>query len=958
MMVPGGSRENKTQASKATLLDAVGVAALAAALAAAGPLAPAAAQDGQVREAWKDAPLVLAQEGAQTPPRQQRFDISSQPLASALTSFGRQSGLQISVDGALVRDLDTAGISGTMTPRQALAQLLAGTGLTFRFTAPDTVMLLGARTADGDGPIRTGPVMVQARADADPSDQPFATPGSSAYISRERIERIQPSSPGDIFKEVPGVLSGASHDGTSINVNIRSAQGLNRVRTMVEGTQQESSGYQGYAGADQRTYIDPELIGGVEITKGPGGGPYGTGTTAGAVNIRLLDADDLIRPGRDFGIRVRGGLGGSAVAPRFLAPEDSFNNNRDADTGLLRDSNDILNEDNWFYSLAGAFRTDRFDLTAAYTRRKEGNYFAGQNGPETFLAFREGDQVSEPDDFRFSPLDPGEEVPNTSEDTESVLLKGTLHLGGGHALEAGYTRYDSRFGQVFPSSINLWAPQQFDLNEVESNRYWLRYKWESENDLIDLQANVWRTTADEQGEIRQGPQENEAWGAELWNTSFVETPLGGLTLTYGGEYTTSKAVVAAQTLINNTVCVSGQGCSNVTQTFSPSVDSSREVFGGYVNAVLTPTDWLTLNAGIRYDGFNAKGIGPTELCTVDFGILARARAARDELVREPEERLRAFENQVLADYLAGAITLEEAIFLANFSPEVTALRQALDEAFAAGDTLVEEARLSLDGFCGTTFVDYENKDDRFSPRVGIAVEPINGVQLFVQYSQGFRALSLVEMGQTFNSPVIINPDLEAEVVKTWEVGVNVLRDGLLFEGDAFRAKLVYFNNDYDNFIARSGQVGSRFFFENVPGVTVSGYEVSLFYDARRVFADLNINVFDKPLDIPTQASIEQPEYAGTLTVGTRWLDENLVLGGRLNFFGEPNLDKPLEVGVVSNYWAANEIVDLFGSYAFNDNVALGFSVENLTNRFYTAPLFVSRIPAPGRTARVHVAVAF
>ena len=141
-------------------------------------------------------------------------------------------------------------------------------------------------------------------------------------------------------------------------------------------------------------------------------------------------------------------------------------------------------------------------------------------------------------------------------------------------------------------------------------------------------------------------------------------------------------------------------------------------------------------------------------------------------------------------------------------------------------------------------------------------------------------------------------------------------------------------------------------------MTISGFEASLSYDARRVFADVTLNVFDEPLDVPTQASIDQPEYAGTATLGTRWFDETLVLGARVNFFGEPNLDKPLEVGVTSNYWAANEIVDLFGSYAFNDNVSLGFSVENLTNRFYTAPLFVSRIPAPGRTARVHVAVAF
>ena len=192
--------------------------------------------------------------------------------------------------------------------------------------------------------------------------------------------------------------------------------------------------------------------------------------------------------------------------------------------------------------------------------------------------------------------------------------------------------------------------------------------------------------------------------------------------------------------------------------------------------------------------------------------------------------------------------------------------------------------------------------------------------------------------------------------------MNVLRDGLFFTDDAFRAKLVYFNNDYDNYITRSGVreqrgVGTFFFFENVPDLTVSGYEVSLSYATAGVFSDLDFSTFDEPFDLPSQARIDQPEYTGTLTVGTRWFDDSLVLGGRLNVFGEPNLDGPLGPNELL-YWSAQEIVDIFSSYAINDDITLGFSVENVAERFYTAPLYVSRIPGPGRTGRVNLTVQF
>jgi iron complex outermembrane receptor protein len=70
------------------------------------------------------------------------FNIPAQPLAQALTQFGRQSGLQVAVDAAAVAGKSSGGVSGTMSAQSALQQLLAGTGVTYRFTSPSAVSVV------------------------------------------------------------------------------------------------------------------------------------------------------------------------------------------------------------------------------------------------------------------------------------------------------------------------------------------------------------------------------------------------------------------------------------------------------------------------------------------------------------------------------------------------------------------------------------------------------------------------------------------------------------------------------------------------------------------------------------------------------------------------------------------------------------------------------------------------
>ncbi len=109
-------------------------------------------------------PDARAQEDAQAAPSEQMrsFDIPAQPLSSAITAFAHQSGLQVSANAEFVRGVSTPGVSGTLPPSRALAALLTGTGLSFRFTDSTTVTLERLGTGGSTGAVQLDPVRVQA----------------------------------------------------------------------------------------------------------------------------------------------------------------------------------------------------------------------------------------------------------------------------------------------------------------------------------------------------------------------------------------------------------------------------------------------------------------------------------------------------------------------------------------------------------------------------------------------------------------------------------------------------------------------------------------------------------------------------------------------------------------------------------------------------------------------------
>ncbi|MBR6877146.1 MAG: TonB-dependent receptor, partial [Neisseriaceae bacterium] len=79
-----------------------------------------------------------------------------------------------------------------------------------------------------------------------------------------------------------------------------------------------------------------------------------------------------------------------------------------------------------------------------------------------------------------------------------------------------------------------------------------------------------------------------------------------------------------------------------------------------------------------------------------------------------------------------------------------------------------------------------------------------------------------------------------------------------------------------------------------------------------------------------------------LDLGTRWLNNKLTIGMRLNYTGKDNLaagvDTDTDKQLTEKIKSSGVITDLYASYQPSNNVQLFINVDNLTNRVYNYAL--------------------
>ncbi len=282
---------------------------LALALLGAGALAPA--------QAWAqavDTAGAAATRAAATP---RSYAIPAGPLEGVLNQLGREAGVLVTFDPALVEGLHSGGVHGSFLPGDALRRALQGTSLEAVAAQGGGYTLRKAAVAQ---PAAGTATLVEVRVTA-PAERSGTTEGTGSYtqrgysgaatgldlslretpqsisvMTRQRMDDFQLETLSDVLDQTPGLTVSRQSDRTTFNVRGSS------VNLKVDGNRLLASGW-GWNSHILYTLDDMAEIDRVEVLKGSSGLVNGDGDYGGTVNLVRK------RPTRDFQASVSAGAG-------------------------------------------------------------------------------------------------------------------------------------------------------------------------------------------------------------------------------------------------------------------------------------------------------------------------------------------------------------------------------------------------------------------------------------------------------------------------------------------------------------------------------------------------------------------------------------------------------------------------------------------------------------------------
>ncbi|MBK8816159.1 MAG: TonB-dependent receptor [Methylococcaceae bacterium] len=229
------------------------------------------------------------------------YNIPAQPLASAIDSLSKQSGLHVFYADNVIQGRESTLVKGNYTPQQALSQMLAGSGVETSFTGENTVALratagLIKTAAEADSEQILPKVTVEADTEPDPydpygsnsphnksysvtsassanrNDTPIMeTPLSIQVVPKAVIRDQQAIQVGDAIKNVSGVFQGFTFGGFAEEFMIR---GFNTsYNNYLDGFRWPAS---------RLTLANAERV---EVVKGAAANLYGRIQPGGMINI-------------------------------------------------------------------------------------------------------------------------------------------------------------------------------------------------------------------------------------------------------------------------------------------------------------------------------------------------------------------------------------------------------------------------------------------------------------------------------------------------------------------------------------------------------------------------------------------------------------------------------------------------------------------------------------------------
>ncbi len=272
--------------------------------------------------------------------RSATLDIPAQPLSSALIAFSRQTRVEVFVPSSVAAGKRSTAVSGPLSPQGALQQMLAGTGLSYRFTGAGSVTISGAAPAATPLAAGAAPAGAMLLDTIDVIGGGSISRGgvSEIVIGPQELERKNPSDAREVFAGEPRVKVGGAMP-MSQKVYVNGVEETN-LSVTIDGSRQNNKVFH----HNGTTLIDPAFLKAARVDAGVAPADAGPGALGGAIAYETKDA-------RDF-------LAGNGVGA-FLKTQ--FNSNGTIFTN----------------SLSGYARHDGFDLLAYGTFAKGKNYDAG-----------------------------------------------------------------------------------------------------------------------------------------------------------------------------------------------------------------------------------------------------------------------------------------------------------------------------------------------------------------------------------------------------------------------------------------------------------------------------------------------------------------------------------------------------------------------------------------------------
>lgn len=417
----------------------------------------------------------------------------------------------------------------------------------------------------------------------------YRSPVPSTYLGKDEVERYRGTRNTDIFNDMTGVqMNNPANEAGALDPGIRGMQGNGRVPVVIDDSVQSTMTERGYQGSSDRTYIDMDLIRSVQVDKGPVIGADTAGATGGRVELRTINANDVIPQGDSFGINFNLGTYNNNRMPH------EFGNSSEQLNYHLQREQKATHFRNGFYSLAMAGKNDYGSVLLAYTERSTGNYFAGKNNAARYDKGTQFDQVTRP----------GQEVANTSSENASFLAKVSADFSPDNKLLLTYRRHHQKAGEILSAYLtkNQTAngddtQAQWTLGTATLDAFSATHKYKSPtNNWLNLKSTFFYTelqTEQHNGFLGSGSYGDQYWnsvrdrriGINASNTSLFPA------LPVVGDFKAEYGFALEQQLISPRETERSAGSTNI--------DGNRRSSSFFTNLSIDPTSWVTATVGLR-----------------------------------------------------------------------------------------------------------------------------------------------------------------------------------------------------------------------------------------------------------------------------------------------------------------------------------------------------------------------